>query len=129
MTEPGQTARVTVRRDGVERTLEVRLGEAAGEARRAQLGLEVQPVTPALARQLGLDSPQGLVVTGVEDGSPADEAGIQRGDVIREINRRPVRSLAEFRKAAQGLKPGEPVTLRVQRGTASLYVALTPSRG
>jgi serine protease Do len=129
MTDPGQTARVTIRRDGVEKTLEVRLGEQAGDVERARLGLSVQPVTPPIARELGLDSPEGVVVTRVEEGSPAEDAGLRRGDVIREINRRPIRSLADFEKAAQAVRPGEPITLRVQRGRASLYVALTPSRG
>ncbi len=129
MTDPGQTVRLTIRRDGADRTLEVRLGEQAGEAPRARLGLEVRPVTPVVARELGLDSTEGVVVTGVEDDSPAEDAGVRRGDVIREVNRRPIRSLADFDQAVKALKPGETVTLRLQRGRTALYVALAPSRG
>ena len=63
-----------------------------------KLGLSLQPVTPKLAQQLGLDENQGLVVTDVDGSGPAAEAGISRGDVIIEINRKPVNSVADARR-------------------------------
>jgi serine protease Do len=69
------------------------------------------------------------VVGTVEDGSPADSAGIQVGDVIREVNRQKVRTVAEFERATRALKEGDRVTLLLQRGTSALFVAFTVGRG
>ena len=127
---PGQDARVTIWRDGAEKVLDVRLVQTPGEAAApSRLGLEVRPVTPEIARELGVDSAEGVVVSRVEDGSAAGDAGIRRGDVIRELDRKPVKSMADFERAAAGIKPGQPVTVRLQRGKASLYVALDLGKG
>ena len=102
---PGSTAKVKVLRDRAERTLEIKIGEAPdeseaaarpGEKARTLLGLDVKPLTPDVARQLGFRGSDGVVVAAVEDGSPAAGAGIQLGDVIREVNRLKIRSVAEF---------------------------------
>ena len=93
------------------------------------LGLEVRPITPDVARQLNLPSSEGVVVARVEDGTPAGEAGIQRGDVIREINRQKVRSLNDFERLTRDVKDGDRLTVLLQRGPMSLYVAFTVGRG
>jgi S1-C subfamily serine protease len=67
-------------------------------------------------------------VAAVEEGSAADDAGVHKGDVIREIDRKPVRTLADYEKATAGLKAGS-VSVRLLRGKASLYVALDLGRG
>jgi len=95
----------------------------------SRLGLEVKPVTPELARQLGLPRAEGVVVTAVEAGSPADQSGVQPGDVIRQLNRQPIRSLGDFERAAAALKAGDRVTLLLQRGGTALFVAFTLGRG
>ena len=131
---PGSTARVKVWRDRGERTVELRLGEAPDEtevAARPQsrgqglLGLEVRPVTPEIARQLGVRAGEGVVVSAVEPGSPAETGGIQPGDVIREINRERIAGLADFERVAHRLKAGDRVTLLLQRERGSLFVAFT----
>jgi serine protease Do len=129
MAKPGQSATLTVWREGAERTLEVRLAEQPGEPSGSRLGLEVKPVTPEVARELNLDSADGVVVAAVEDGGAADGAGIRRGDVIREVDRKPVKTLADFERITAGLKTDQNVTMRIQRGRAALYVALDLSRG
>jgi serine protease Do len=138
LTEPGTTARVKVLRDRGERTIELRLGEApddqeaaakpAGKAK-SLLGLDVKALTPEVARELGVRGTEGVVVTSVETGSPADTGGIQPGDVIREVNRQRVRSLADFERVARGLKGGDRVTLLLQRGQTALFVAFTVGQG
>jgi serine protease Do len=65
----------------------------------------------------------------VDEDSPASEAGLQRGDVIREVNRQRVRNLADFEKATKDVKDGDRVTVLLQRGPQSLYVAFTVARG
>jgi serine protease Do len=89
----------------------------------------VRPITPEIARQLNLRSSEGVVVARVEDGSPAEDAGVQRGDVIREINRQKVRSMTDFEKLTKDAKEGDRLTVLLQRGPMSLYVAFTVGKG
>ena len=72
--------------------------------------------------------PAGLVVADVADGSPAAEAGIQQGDVIVEVNRQLVQTVAALRKAIADQKAGEPTLLRIHRKDASLFVAIEAPR-
>jgi serine protease Do len=137
LTAPGSTARVRVLRDRAERTVDIKIGEASDEAEAAApaakakglLGLQVQPLSPEAARQLGVRSGEGVVVASVDDGSPAEAAGVQPGDVVREVNRQKVRSVPDFDKATRGLKEGDRVMLLLQRGSASLFVAFSVGRG
>jgi serine protease Do len=132
---PGNSAKMKVWRDQGEKTLEVRIGEAPDErearatgGRRGLLGVEVRPVTPDVARQLNLRSTDGVVVVRVEDGSAAADAGVQRGDVVREINRQKVRTMADFDKLTKDVKEGDRLTLLLQRGPMSLYVAFSAGK-
>jgi serine protease Do len=139
LTSPGSTAKVKVWRDSSEKSVEVKIGEAPDEQREARatpgrpgktiLGLDVRPLTPEIARQLNLRSTEGVVVARVDDGSPAEEAGIQRGDVIREVNRQKVRSLPDFERLTKDAKEGDRLTVLLQRGPMSLYVAFTVGKG
>ena len=98
---------------------------ASADSDRQKLGMAVQPLTPALAQQLGVPDRTGVVVAGVKDGSPAAEAGIQAGDVIVQANRQPVRSVTDLRKALAGQKPSDATLLQIHRKDASLFVAVT----
>jgi serine protease Do len=89
----------------------------------------VRPITPELARQLNLRTPDGVIVFAVEEESAASEAGLQRGDVIREVNRQKVRGVQDFEKITKDVKDGDRVTVLLQRGPQSLYVAFTVARG
>jgi serine protease Do len=139
LSSPNQDAKVKVFRDQGEKTIELKIGEAPderAEARapggprgRSNLGLDVRPVTPEVARQLNLPSPEGVVVARIEDGSPAAEAGVQRGDVIREINRQRVRTLADYERLTKDTKEGDRLTVLLQRGPMSLYVAFSVGKG
>jgi serine protease Do len=70
-----------------------------------------------------------VIVARVEEESAAAEAGVQRGDVIREINRQRVRSMADFERLTKDVKDGDRLTVLLQRGPMSLYVAFTVGRG
>jgi serine protease Do len=137
VTPPGKSVPLKVWRDKSARTLEIKTGETPDEAvalrssnkGRGLLGLEVRPVTPEIARQLNLRGADGVVVARVDEDSSAAEAGLQRGDVIREVNRQPVRSVQDFERATRELKEGDRVTVRLQRGQQSLYVAFTVAKG
>jgi serine protease Do len=136
-TAPGRAVPLKVWRDKGEKMLEIKIGETPDENVAAKpatkgkglLGMEVRPITPELARQLNLRSPDGVIVFSVDEDSAASEAGLQRGDVIREVNRQRIRSLPDFEKATKDVKDGDRVTVLLQRGPQSLYVAFTVARG
>lgn len=96
------------------------------EKESGKLGLTLEPVTPQIAKQLGLDSDsEGMVVTDVDQGGAAAEAGISRGDVILEINRKPVNSVAEVKSALDSLGK-RPVVLLVVRRGQTVLIPLEP---
>jgi serine protease Do len=136
-TTPGKGVPLTVWRDKGSKTVEIRIGETPDDSvalksnkpGRTMLGLDVRAITPEIARQLNLRSPEGVVVVRVDDDSPAAEAGLQRGDVIREVNRQRVRTLQEFERLTKDLKEGDRITVLLQRGAQALYVAFTVARG
>jgi serine protease Do len=125
---PGRKAKLTLWRDKAQPSIDIVLGAAPGERQASRLGFEVRPITPEVARQLNRRSTEGVVVSSVEDGTAAAEAGIRRGDVIVEVNRRPVKSLADFDAATRGMKKGERLTVRLERGDVALYVAVVPDK-
>ena len=86
--------------------------------------MQVQDVTKDLAEQLGLDDTAGALVTEVLDGSPAERAGIERGDVILEANRQPVENAAAFVRAVRAAEPGKNVLLLVRSGRGTRFVAV-----
>jgi len=130
----GSTAKLTVLRKGSRKTLDVALGEleAGEQLARAEapggeataFGLQVQRLTPDVAEQLGLEEANGVVVTGVEPGSAADDAGLQRGDVILEVNQEAVSDPGSFRRALGAEAKG--ALLLVRRGAAEIFVPLKP---
>jgi S1-C subfamily serine protease len=81
------------------------------------LGVDVRPVTPAT----------GAVVVEVDGDSPADLVGIEPGDVVREIDRKAVRNIADFQTIARRIRGGDDVLVLVQRADVALYV-IVPAR-
>jgi serine protease Do len=133
-TPVGREVRLSVIRDGKPVTLSVRIEvldakESAqadsGEKAKPALGLAVQPLTPALAQQLGVRATQGLVVQNVQEGSPAADAGFERGDVIVEVDKKPVKSVAELRESVDKRAKGKPMLFRIQRQDASIFLTVT----
>jgi Do/DeqQ family serine protease len=87
-----------------------------GEVRRGRFGASSQDVTPELAQAMGLATSDGVVIVEVADESPAERAGLRRGDVVTHINGRRVRSSADLRNQV-GLTPiGEELEMRILRG-------------
>ena len=132
-TAVGRDVKMTVVRDGKPMTVTARIaaleakddsaGET-GEKAKPALGLAVQPLTPQLAQQLGVTARHGLVVQNVLEGSPAAEAGFERGDVIMEVNKKPVKSVSELRESVARSK-GSSMLFRVQRQDQSLFLTVT----
>jgi serine protease Do len=136
---PGQAVRLTVLREGKKKDLRFAVGERPEDGKVARggappkpekadkspkLGVTVAPVAPELAGELGLGADQGVYVSDVLDGGPADAAGIRRGDVILSVDRKPVGRPEQIGEAVGKAKEGEVVLLRVRRGDAAFFVAV-----
>lgn len=87
-----------------------------GKVSRGHLGIVVQPVTQDIATNLGLSSAKGVIVGQVQNGSAAERAGMQLGDVILALNGNAVSEPNTFRNDIAGTPPGRTVTLRIWRG-------------
>src|SRR5215510_8962627 len=130
---PGSAIKLKIIRDGGPREVTITLGEAPNEKETANNGkpesdssdgLSVETLTPQLARQLELPANvSGVVVTGVQDGSRADQAGLRRGDVIQQVNRRPVNNVAEFERAMKQ-NTGKSAVLLVNRNGHTSFVVI-----
>jgi serine protease Do len=135
-TEPGTTVTVTILRGKRTRDVTVTIGElpkAAAKARgpgergrgeHALAGVGVERLAPEDLKRLKIDG--GVVVIHVELGSPADRAGLRQGDIIREINRKRVRTVEDFERLVDKLEPQASALLLVHRGQASIFLSVKP---
>jgi len=87
-------------------------------------GLQLQDINPEIARQLGLEDDHGVVVAGVQPGSPAYRASIQPGDVILEVNRQTVKSANDLKEKIAKAKDSDALLLLVKNAHGSRYVVL-----
>jgi serine protease Do len=87
-------------------------------------GIAVEDIRPTLARQLGLGTIQGVLVTEIEESSTADAAGLLPNDVIVEVNRQPVPNLSTYQRLAEPLRSKEPVLLLIYRQGTYYYVPI-----
>ena len=140
--KPGDKLAMTVQRDGKEQTLTATLGERPGSVARqpelpllppggspAFLGVNVQPLTAELRKQLKVDVEEGVVVTEVIPKSPAEKAGLKRDDVITAVGGHPVKGPEDLREQVQKAGPGKELTLAVARGGEKLTLKATPRAG
>ena len=131
--KPGSVAKLGIIRDGKKRDFKIQVGKlpgskeevakAAKPALQKQLGIEGQNLTPELKKQIGAKAKKGVVITNILPDSPAALAGLRRGDVIVEANRKAVADTEQLREA---LKKGENKgnLLVVERQGTTFYVAL-----
>jgi len=133
---PGNTVKLRIFRDGKETEHSVTLGEMpareSGEALGAvkpdsgsRLGIAVEPLTPSIKQELKLPaSTTGLVIAEIEPGSAAAEAGLQPGDIIQEVNRKPIEDVTAFQQLVRSAK--EPLLLLVNRRGSHRFVTVQP---
>lgn len=143
----GKDAQVKVLRDGKEQTIAVKVAERPTDEMLAKkepsppkdpvetvklpdnvlASLRVQALDAATMSQLNIPAKMtGVVVTSVENGGPAEAAGLQRGDVIQEVNHEVVKTLEDYQKASSVLKKDELAVLLLSRQGNSLFVAVNP---
>ena len=143
-TLPGSEIKLTVLRDGNQQELTAVLDEyqvegnannernegnnegPSAQPQGGKLGLSLQPVTPQVAKQLGIEGSDGLIVTEVDQAGPAAEAGIARGDVVLEINRQVVKTVDEVQSALD--RAGQrPILLLLARRGGTVYITVRPN--
>ena len=129
----GKQVAVKVLREKESKEIPVTIAElkdeevaAAGHTEGEKLGLTVQTLTPEIAQNLGVSDLKGVVVTAVESGSSAEDAGIRRGDIILEVNRQAIEDADDYRKALRAGEKGKNVLFLVRRGDNTIFLALKP---
>jgi serine protease Do len=128
----GSTANIRVLRNGKEKTFRVTIAKREddriaargrqGPQEDAALGIRVSEITPEIARRFNLEDTEGIIVVDVARGSKAAEAGLQPGDIIKEVNREEIRSAREFESALDKIESGEAIQLFVRRGNMGFQV-------
>ncbi|HLH42761.1 MAG TPA: DegQ family serine endoprotease [Bryobacteraceae bacterium] len=134
MLQPEANVNLKVMRDGRMQELTVKLGEFPSKEERASanegapagsdLGMSVETLTSDTAQQLNVPaSTRGVVVDQVDSSGRAAEAGLQRGDIIEQVNHRPVANAQEFRQAIRNSGKDRPVLLLVNRNGTTMFLA------
>jgi len=132
-TPPGTLVKLKVWRDGKTQDTNLTLGELPEKAEKASKseegggaleGVDVENVTPEIAQQLNLKAgTHGVVVTSVDPSSAAGSVGLRQGDVIQEVNHKPVTNVEEFRHAIAGAEK-QSALLLVNRGGVTSYLVI-----
>ncbi|MCK9276327.1 MAG: DegQ family serine endoprotease [Syntrophales bacterium] len=138
--KPDTKVDMKVLRDGEEMTISAELGTMPGtdvsedggdqqpsDRQKQKWGLSVQDITPEISQQLKLKFDEGVIIMQVQPGSPADNAGLQQGDIIREVERKEISNMREFLNTMQKLDDRERLLLQIQRNDRIFYVVLQSS--
>ena len=130
-TPVGKAVAVKIMRSGKEMELRLTVAEMAEEkagirkgSTETDLGIVVDDINPRLQSRFGIRDRRGVVIVEVASGSPADTAGLQAGDVIKELNRKAVGNLGDYEKAVAKIQKGKPILLLIKRGGQTLYVTI-----
>jgi serine protease Do len=131
-TEIGKKVKVGLMREGKQIEVEVVIAELQEEGLRASkkpevekdFGLVVQDITPEIAKHLNLKDKRGVIVTDVLPGSPAQDGDIRSGDIIKEIGRKPIRNVADFREAMKRVNIKEGVVILIRRDNTTFYTVV-----
>ena len=131
-TPVGKKVEIIAIREGKEERLTVKVGElketrVAAEAIpeiEESFGLSVQELTPEIAESLSLKGEKGVVVSGVTSGSPASEAGLQRGDLIQEIENEPVENVDDYKRIMQESASKKQILMVIRHRGHTRYVVL-----
>jgi serine protease Do len=136
-TAPDTTVTVTILRDKHSKDVKLTVGElpkdmakasrgepGSGHGEHALAGVTVEPLSDRQGRQGRKET--GVSVSEVQPDSQADQAGLKPGDIIREMNRKPVRNVQDFENLVNELDPNSRVLLLITRGNATVYLTVNP---
>jgi len=131
-TPVGKEVEILIIRKGKEKRLTIKIGELKEETRMAAtipgieegFGLSVQELTPELAESLSLKGEKGVVISGIKKGSPASDAGLQRGDLIQEIEHEPIENLSDYKRIMKESSSKKQILVVIKHKGHSRYVVL-----
>ena len=126
------SAKIKILRAGKEKTVNVQIAKRpeerlAGRGRSPEqteeFGIRVSDLTPEITQRFNIDESVGVIVTQVESGSKGDGADVRVGDVIKEINRQPIKNTSEYKSVLREIVSGETVNMFIRRKNAGFLVA------
>ncbi len=128
-TEVGKKVKLGLIRDGKKIEVEITVAEMKEEKRESKespeteknYGLVVQNITPEIARHLNLKDRRGVIVTDIQPGSPAENADLRAGDIIAEINKKPIRNVADFKEIMKKASLKDGIVMLVKRDNVTFY--------
>jgi len=130
----GDKINVKILREGKEKTFQITVTErkdgaelAAAQRSKANFGMITQDITPEIARYLGISQKTGVVVDEVQEGSPADDVGIQPHDIILQINKVRINNMKDYLRELAKNSEKKSVLMLIKRGRATFFVALRQS--
>ncbi|MEW6327205.1 MAG: DegQ family serine endoprotease [Thermodesulfobacteriota bacterium] len=130
-TPVGKAVTIKIIRDGQEQMLSAKIAEMKEEKPpvaktdvEKKIGLSIQEITPEIAEELGLEDETGVIVTGVTPGSPAEDADFNQGDIIKELNRKSIKNLRDYRMAMDKAAKEDTILFLVQREGQTLYLTI-----
>jgi len=132
-TAPGSDVDVKIVEDGKTKTIKVKLEEFPDQKAqienevRENLGIRVKKLTPEIAKRFNLDQDDGVIISNVQQGSDAGDAGLQPGDIILEIDKKPINTLDSYSEALENVKSGDTALFLVKRGSNTIYSAIRVS--
>ncbi|TFG76750.1 MAG: PDZ domain-containing protein, partial [Thermodesulfobacteriales bacterium] len=132
-TAPGSDVDVKIVEDGKTKTIKVKLEEFPDQKAqienevRENLGIRVKKLTPEIAKRFNLDQDDGVIISNVQQGSAAGDAGLQPGDIILEIDKKPINTLDNYSEALENVKSGDTALFLVKRGSNTIYSAIRVS--
>jgi serine protease Do len=136
-TPVGKSVKIEIMRNGQKKTLEVKIGElkdteksaasspkSVKEKMNTELGFNAGDITPDIAAQLNLTQKSGVVILEIDSGSPAEEAGLQAGDIVVEIDREKIANMNQFNKKMRSYKAGDTILFLIKREGSSLFLTM-----
>ena len=127
----GETVKINVLRNGKPRTFNVKIAkrddsrisaESTRKEEQAELGISVENVTPEIARRFNLKDAKGVIVSAVEPDSKAEEAGLRRLDIIKEVNHISIQTVSDLDKVISEIKKDEPIRMFIWRSNRGFLV-------
>lgn len=129
-TKPGTKIKITVLRNGKEKKLKViieQLTETKSKISRdieKTLGMSVQEITPDIAEYFDLKDKKGVIISNILQNSLAWESGLRQGDIIKEINRQKLNTIADYRRLMQNIEEKSTILFLVKRGENTIFIAV-----
>jgi serine protease Do len=127
----GETVKIKVLRSGETRTFKVKIAKredtrissrSTRKEEQSELGISVENVTPEIARRFNLKDAKGVIVSAVEPDSKAEEAGVRRLDIIKEINHKSIATVSDLNKVISEVKKDEPIRMFIWRTNRGFLV-------